>query len=95
MTGKRLRSVISPFASAGEKIRADIQAENAPETTLEIFVPDTAVVSGERKVSLGSGTFDRSIEWRVEHVQPGTTPFVEVSVDAGRLSRKGLCKLRS
>jgi hypothetical protein len=95
MAGKRLRLMISPFASAGDTIRADIQAEDAPETTVEVFVPDTAVVSGDLKVSLGSGTFDRSLEWRVVHVQPGTTPLVEVSVEAGSLSRKGLCKLRS
>jgi hypothetical protein len=88
-----LALTISPEARPGETIEVKIKGSKVPLTKVELASPDTAVISQPHVEVIGSGTFERTIWWRVEHVQPGTIGWVTVTASAGHLRQWGQCKI--
>jgi len=85
--------IVTPLVQAGGQIQVIVRAKNAPETRLRMHAPDTVVIEGPREYAVGHGDFEKTLFWRVTHVQPGTRPFVEFEVSAGSLHQTGLCKV--
>jgi hypothetical protein len=88
----RLR-VVSQYVKRGENIEAFIDATNVAETVVTLDAPDTAVISQPHTVIAGSGTFQRTIPWTVEHVQKET--LVDITVSDGQITQIGQCKVVS
>jgi hypothetical protein len=84
---------ISPFAKCGDKITAFIDAVNVPETVVELFAPDTVVISQPHREVVGTGTFKITITWTVQHVQKRTPGMVEITASADGSVQTGLCKI--
>ena len=84
---------VAPIAMAGEEIVANIKATDVSETIVELSAPDTVVISQPHRQVVDAGTFAKKISWLVEHVQPNTTALVEITVSAGSLTQKGLCRI--
>jgi hypothetical protein len=89
-----LRLLVSPQARRGETITAAIDATNVPETVVKLEPSDRMVISQPHTVVAGAGTFQQTVRWTVEHVQEGTTSWVEITVFVGSVVfQKGLCKV--
>jgi hypothetical protein len=87
--------LITPFVRQGEVIEVKITAKNAAAVVVEVFPPDTIVVSSPHKVAVGKGTFSKTVKWTVEHGQPKTAGLmVEISVFAdGQEIQKAMCRV--
>ena len=91
---RRLRlTVLPPRVRQGNSIQASIDAVNVAETIVKLEAPDIVVISQPHVVSVGSGTFEQTISWTVQHVQTGTRGTVEITVSDGHLTQKGLCQI--
>lgn len=85
---------VSPMVRVGRMITAEIRVANVREVVVEIGAPDTVVISEPRRQALAGGTYARTLEWRVEHAQPGGSgAMVEVNVSAGKLFQAALCRV--
>ncbi len=87
----KLLLTVSLFARRGEKIVATISGTNVSDTIVELNAPDTVVISKPHRQFAGSGTFERTIEWTIEHVP--TSSVVEIIVCADAIVQRGLCKI--
>jgi hypothetical protein len=89
----KLRLTVSPFAKCGDKITAIVDALNVPETVVELSAPDTVVISQPHRAVVGTGTFEKTLTWTVQHVQKGSFGMVEITASADGLVQTGLCKI--
>ena len=90
---RRLRLVVTPLVAVGHEITAVITATNVPETVLTVHAPDTVVIEGPKKEVVGAGSFQRTLHWRVTHVQHGHRSLIEFQLSAGPLVQTALCKI--
>lgn len=90
---RRLQLVVTPLAAVGHDIAAVITATNVPETVLTVHAPDTVVIEGPKKEVVGVGSFQRTLHWRVIHVQRGHRSLIEFQLSAGPLVQTALCKI--
>ena len=88
-----LKLLVSPFANAGGRIVAFVEATNCEQTLLELNAPDTLVISQPHSQLVGNGSFKKKVVWSVEHVRPNTLTMVEVTATSGSLVQKGLCRV--
>ena len=89
----KLALIVSPFAKCGDNITAVIDALNVPETVVELSAPDIVVISQPHREVVGTGTFRKTVNWTVEHVQKGTSCMVEITASADGFVQTGLCKI--
>jgi hypothetical protein len=66
---------------------------NVPQTVVELSAPDTVMISHPHRQVVGTGTFEKTMTWTVEHVQKGTSSMVEITASADGLVQIGLCKI--
>ena len=70
-----------------------VDATNLSETILTLEVPDTVVVSQPHTVHAGSGTFQQTVHWTVDHVREGKRTPVEITVSDGHTTQKALVEV--
>jgi len=68
-----------------QSIEATVVAENCRECRARIRFDDAhfEMIAGGRDLALGSGTFERNVEWRLRARSPGQKLSIEISASEG------------